>query len=446
MRAPCVKTFSLWDYGCYQMRAAFDRGEYADLAILVTRIDAHALKLKKVMTHRAVVAAWSPVLRELVDGAVANGQPSWIRLVDVPDFGALQLILAAFYTRRLVLSAGNVWETREVAAYLAVEPIVNICDMFLKRHASARNCVKWLQHAQKFGNRELEEDLQRIIIRSFNAIKDTEAFLRLDSVTLLALLESHELRCTAASELSVLKAAMRWVEHHAWRRHLLPNVLSRIRFNLLEEEDRSRLASGEHGFQALLGEEQRAVLAAKMEQALEGIPRRGAIRRGVQINTPLGDIVQGGWKLVYAQPYSARTLSGDLEGCKGDFLLVGACRKQELMLPVCAMGRRDSVLRVVGPQQITFENGVYWYNRPGAAFGFGTTPYIGAGGEGNNEGDQNKRLSWRLHQDEDGDGGEPGSDPALSPALESSRAGEAKDLDESTKWMKVIFSLCVRAL
>lgn len=315
-----------------------------------------------------------------------------------------------------------------VAKQLGVQPVVRQCDLYLERNASTDTCVKWLGQAKKYGADEFHERCLMLTGRSFNAIKGTEEFLELDSTLLFQLLESHQLQ--AISEYSILMAALKWIDHDPdQRKELFPDILSRIRFNLMNEEDRNKVMNGDHSFRNY-SEGLRETLTAKTVRGGLDIPRGGVMKRGVILDMPIDDIRHAGWKLVYGQPYKAHTSVRDLENIQGDFILVAASRKGERKIALCAMGRREKVIARTGCSEVTFENGVYWYFCPDRAFGFAPTPNIDLSVADTVDEEGEKRLSWHLHARANSSGDAGGF-----------RAGMLKNMNDSVQWVKLVFSL-----
>ena len=107
------QVLSFAEYGHRQMQVQLDRGEYADVVILVSTVDAQGkTKIELLKAHRLVLAAWSPMLKEMIDDAINNGHPKWIQLSDV-DATVLRALVVTFYTAQLALAVDNVWPVRE---------------------------------------------------------------------------------------------------------------------------------------------------------------------------------------------------------------------------------------------------------------------------------------------------------------------------------------------
>ena len=119
------QVFSLADYGGRQLQSVLDRGDYTDITVLLSvRGEDGKSKIDSLKCHKLVLAAWSPVFKELMEKAVQEGHPNWVRLVDFePD--ALKSMILTFYTGKLTLSADNVWPARTGGWPVLVPAVVN---------------------------------------------------------------------------------------------------------------------------------------------------------------------------------------------------------------------------------------------------------------------------------------------------------------------------------
>ncbi|CAD7697700.1 unnamed protein product [Ostreobium quekettii] len=429
--------FSLADYASGQFKALLDGGDYTDVTLLVSVAGEDGkFVIDPVKSHKLVLGAWSPALKRQMERAAKEGHPNWVRLTG-HDPVALKAMVETFYTGKLTLTVANVWSTRKVATELEVQPVVKQCDEYLHANISADTCLEWVMLAKENGADDFADECLGVMGRSFSTIKDQDAFLALDSRLLLQLLESHQLQ--AVSEYSVLMAALRWVQADPDnRQELFPDIAKRIRFHLMSEEDRRELLNGDHSYKNLSDETrekfrkvvQKSLPSGKNSVQPIDIPRGGVMKKGVIVDMPIDAIREAGWKLVYGQPYKNHTSVHDLESLKGDFLMVAASRKGERKIKLCAMGRRDKILTRTGVNEVTFENGTFWYFCPDRAFGFAPTANIDLNVADTVDEEGDKRLSWHLHEKRDSSGDAGGF-----------RAGMLKNINDETQWVKLVFSL-----
>lgn len=125
---------------------------------------------------------------------------------------------------------------------------------------------------------------------------------------------------------------------------------------------------------------------------------------------------------------SSHTSCADLEKIKGEFILVGAARKKDHRVLLCAMGKRETILFRTEGNETTYENGVYWYYNEDRAFGFSPIPSIDLQLADQLDLQGDKRLSWHLHKHH-GQASDSGG----------FRAGSEKGLVGSSEWIKLVF-------
>ncbi|CAD7695623.1 unnamed protein product [Ostreobium quekettii] len=429
------RVFSLADYASAQFKALLDGGDYTDITLLVSVAGEDGkFVIDPVKSHKLVLGAWSPVLRSMMEKAARDGHPNWVRLTGYEP-AALKGMIETFYTGKFTLTVDRVWATRKVAVQLDVQPVVKQCDTYLQSNITMDTCIEWVMLARENGADDFANQCLAMMGRCFNALREQDAFLAMDSQLLLQLLDSHQLQ--AVSEYSVLTAALRWVNHDPGnRQELIPEISKRIRFHLMSAEDKRKLLNGTHSAKDLPREAREkfneVVKSNLKTSSLReiNVPRNGVLRRGIVVDMPIDEIREVGWKLVYGQPYMSHTSVKDLENIEGDYLMVAASRKGERKIKLCAMGRRDKILTQTRGNEVTFENGTFWYYCPDRAFGFAPNAHIDLNIADTVDEDGDKRLSWHLHERRDSSGDAGGF-----------RAGMLKNINEETQWVKLVFSL-----
>ncbi|KAL9641419.1 hypothetical protein ABK040_013348 [Willaertia magna] len=139
---------------------------------------------------------------------------------------------------------------------------------------------------------------------------------------------------------------------------------------------------------------------------------------GVVENVQIGKLK--GWTLFYHKPYHHPTTEVDLQPAKGTRILVGARHKNSNSLALCAMGRKEKVLKETFENETTKENGCYFYHWKNHSFGFSDTNVVQLG-TADLSTDSKLKLSWHLT----GRGGY--------------RCGLLTSLNESKEWEKMLF-------
>jgi len=138
---------------------------------------------------------------------------------------------------------------------------------------------------------------------------------------------------------------------------------------------------------------------------------------GVCENVPISKLK--GWCLFYHKPYHHPTSEADIQAAKGTRILIGARHKNSNTLALCAMGRKDKILRETFENETTKENGCFFYHWKNHSFGFSDTTSIQLGTADLSEG--KSKISWHLT----GRGGY--------------RCGFLTSLNESKEWEKMLF-------
>ncbi|GMH41984.1 hypothetical protein BSKO_09903 [Bryopsis sp. KO-2023] len=377
--------------------------------------------------HRIVLSAWSPVLKDKALEAKDEGHPGWFSLKDM-DNASVRTMITAFYKEKLELTLDNVWGVRKVAVDLKVEPAVKMCNEFINSRIGPKKAVPWAIASQQAELVDVETMCLDMIAASFNVCSKDKSFVGLSREQIFYVLDSPSLLAT--SEYSILVGLLAWGNHNMEEREeIMPELLKRLRYKLMPMDDQIHAKAGKHGFPAFSKMVKEAVLAGENAPGMDQ-PRGQVIQQGVQHSTPVEMITRAGWKLKLAQPYSTHTKFKDLEAITGKYLLVAASKKKERNITLCAMGRREIILKETSGNTTNYDNGVYWYFNPEKAFGFSPVPVVDLGAADQLDLQGDKRLSWHLHKSPGGAGDAGGF-----------RVGMRKDLLESTEWIKLIFSL-----
>eukprot|EP00803_Ostreobium_quekettii_P006970 evm.model.scf_1260EXC.2 EVM.evm.TU.scf_1260EXC.2 scf_1260EXC:4199-6425(-) len=416
---------SVREYGHQQLEAQLHSGSYVDLVVFVSEGDADdGGAMAAIKAHRMVLACWSPVLKELIDRAASERHRGWILLQGCqPD--AVRDVVRMLYRGQVCLSEANVWGVRRVAVRLKLQPVAAICDKYIRDSCSEKNCLEWMQEAKAQECAALEDMALDMAARSFNLIRQSEEFVQLGASDLRRLLDSQSLQ--ALSEKSVLEAVLRWERQDPQNRSdRLQEVLPHAQIHLTNKGD----------LDGVYGSTQTPLHGLVRQAPLQGVskglaaPWECVLKPGVHLDVPITAVRQCGWKLQLAASYKDPTSEQDLLSIKGDYLLVGACKRGEGKIALCAMGRRDKILAPTGPNEVVFENGLFWYMCPDKAFGFAPTAKIDLFVADREIQDGAKRLSWHIHR-QAGTMGYAGG----------FRAGNAMHLDQSTTWMKLVYSM-----
>jgi large repetitive protein len=119
---------------------------------------------------------------------------------------------------------------------------------------------------------------------------------------------------------------------------------------------------------------------------------------GPQNNVAVSTITDGGWTLCWNDQYrDIGDQSRFLNACTGKYILVAAGAANDpgnYML--AAAGERSSVFRVTGINEVTSNNGTFWYFNPTRSMGFAPTNVIRQSSADVQDRSSTLRMSWHL--------------------------------------------------
>ncbi|CAD7696958.1 unnamed protein product, partial [Ostreobium quekettii] len=184
------RTVCLCDYAGSAYQAIMEAGDFADLTVMLRARGEGTERraVESIRCHRLALAAWSPVMRRLIDRAARDGHPGWVAL-GCDDLAPLRALLRTFYSARVALSHDSVWSIRKAAKELEVDVVVQQCDTYLDDHLNERTCVPWLAQAEAHNHPEFSDQCLATIASSFDTVRSTYAFLSLDPSIVLRLLD-----------------------------------------------------------------------------------------------------------------------------------------------------------------------------------------------------------------------------------------------------------------
>ena len=105
-----------------------------------------------------------------------------------------------------------------------------------------------------------------------------------------------------------------------------------------------------------------------------------------------------GWTMHYEKDYAQGTTALDLDSIplSANWVLIGARHNESDVLQLCAVGRRDEVLKRTKMIEPHEHNDVWWYFTDGVSFGFAPDGVIKQQQADTHNHRDNKRLSWHL--------------------------------------------------
>ncbi|XP_019646803.1 PREDICTED: kelch-like protein 26 [Branchiostoma belcheri] len=189
---------------------------------------------QKFVAHRAVLAACSDYFRAMLTGSLKESKEREIVLHGMKA-SALEACIDFIYSGQIGLSPQNIGDIINVAAYLQIPTVLELCCTYYKDSITVENCLDITHAAQSYGVTELKEFADDFIVRNFHTFSETEKFETLTQKELIGYLERNSIRAT---ELEVFRFALKWIE--ADREARVPDactVMQCVRFPLMSDRD-----------------------------------------------------------------------------------------------------------------------------------------------------------------------------------------------------------------
>ncbi|XP_078603022.1 kelch-like protein 26 isoform X2 [Branchiostoma floridae x Branchiostoma japonicum] len=189
---------------------------------------------QKFVAHRAVLAACSDYFRAMLTGSLKESKEREIVLHGMKA-SALEACIDFIYSGQIGLSPQNIADIINVAAYLQIPTVLELCCTYYKDSITVDNCLEITHAAQSYGVTELKEFADDFIVKNFHAFAETEKFESLTQKELIGYLERNSIR---ASELEVFRFALKWIDADRDARVAdACTVMQCVRFPLMSDRD-----------------------------------------------------------------------------------------------------------------------------------------------------------------------------------------------------------------
>eukprot|EP00058_Branchiostoma_floridae_P025663 XP_002611153.1 hypothetical protein BRAFLDRAFT_88448 [Branchiostoma floridae] len=189
---------------------------------------------QKFVAHRAVLAACSDYFRAMLTGSLKESKEREIVLHGMKA-SALEACIDFIYSGQIGLSPQNIADIINVAAYLQIPTVLELCCTYYKDSITVDNCLEITHAAQSYGVTELKEFADDFIVENFHAFAETEKFESLTQKELIGYLERNSIR---ASELEVFRFALKWIDADRDARVAdACTVMQCVRFPLMSDRD-----------------------------------------------------------------------------------------------------------------------------------------------------------------------------------------------------------------
>ncbi|XP_030074871.1 kelch-like protein 26 isoform X1 [Microcaecilia unicolor] len=208
------------------LAALWAQGQLLDVVLTVNDQAFHV--------HRVVLAACSDYFRAMFTGGMREATQDVIELRGVSAKG-LKHIIDFAYSAEVTLDLDCIQDVLGAAVFLQMEPVVQLCEEFLKSAMSVETCLNIGQMATTFSLASLKESVDTFTFKHFLQISEEEDFLHLPLERLVFFLQSNKLQ--DCSEINLFQAAIRWLQHDPSRRPTASRVLCHVRFPLMKSSE-----------------------------------------------------------------------------------------------------------------------------------------------------------------------------------------------------------------
>lgn len=187
--------------------------------------------------HRAVLCGASDVLRALVRSEWKNTNTKSLTLeLFTPDTFAC--VLRYIYTGEVVLGRASLIDVHCAAKQLLMPELDTAVRSMILMSICSRNALVAGRHATLFDDDELEQACENYVLDHFEKVSETSDFLALDLGGVLHFVGSDRL-VLCDSEVSIVRAVVRWVGHNESERGEFAEELVRtIRLDEMSVEEK----------------------------------------------------------------------------------------------------------------------------------------------------------------------------------------------------------------
>jgi len=198
---------------------------------------------KVIPVHKFVLAISSPVFYAVFYGQMAETTDS-IELPDC-DYESLLELFRFMYTDEANLSGSNVMQVLYLANKYIVPSLAEKCTEYLRDSLKASNVFCILPHAQKFGDKDLEDRCWEVIDKQTEEAVTSDEFVALERSVVESVVKREKLN---VKEVELFKAVDRWatkeserqgitLDSDAKRRILGETIVKSIRFPSMSQKE-----------------------------------------------------------------------------------------------------------------------------------------------------------------------------------------------------------------
>ena len=358
--------------------------------------------------HRNVASAGS----EFFFGAFTSGlAESGSASVSLPEIkaAAIEAVLCFLYTGACEVDEVALSSLLTASAYLQTTTLTEAVAAKIEERLEPHTCLDVWEVADAHNLPGLATAAKETALKHFEAVAieggtsatTQRSFTALPHARLLELLA--DARLTATKEEAVHDAIVRWAQAQSERptdEALLP-LFAAVRYPLVSREFFEKLSTQEPLLQGALGAKvfSTAFLAGifegRVSRRLGFVPFSGILLNSFKVS----DLAN--WTAHHVRGYDHETRASDLDSIPSSatWVLVGARYKTQDVLKLCAVGKRDEVLKRTKKNEPHEHNGAWWYFTGGKSFGFAPNGTICQESADTHDASDPKRLSWHMNGD-----------------------------------------------
>ena len=193
----------------------FNNEMLSDVKFVVPVTSGESESTKVIPAHKFVLAISSPVFFAMFYGQMAETKDS-IELPDC-DYDSLLELFRFLYSDEVTLSGGNVMQVIYLANKYMVPLLVEKCTEYLRDNLTAANVFSILPYAQKFQDKNLEEQCWKVIEIFTEEAVTSNDFVTAERSVVESLVKREVLSVT---EVELFKAVDRWATEEGERQGL----------------------------------------------------------------------------------------------------------------------------------------------------------------------------------------------------------------------------------
>ncbi|XP_055344039.1 kelch-like protein 5 [Paramacrobiotus metropolitanus] len=161
--------------------------------------------------HRLVLCAHSVYFRAMFTVGLRECHQEEVQLQNIPS-DILKSLINYCYSSEISTDEDNVELMLTTALFLVIPPIAERCWQFLERRLDETNCLKLYNLPQcEMHQPKLAENVKAMMLRHFQTICHSPAFLELNKDKVTELISSDDLYVDREEE--ALHAVIRWLDH-----------------------------------------------------------------------------------------------------------------------------------------------------------------------------------------------------------------------------------------